>query len=305
MRIVSKFFLVKCVLLLGFATAFFVASVKADMFMTYASQAGVETSSVANSSMFTFDSLPVNQVDSGVLLPISSSVTGTINKVYIDAHSSDMQYGGAADASYPNGASPFPVESNGGGSEGKNVASTITFNTPINYVGMWWSAGDPHNYLSFYNGSTLLGSFDTAWLASEVSSAYYGNPNPSNLNQDSGEPFAFINFFDTGGLGITSMVLSNPGSSGFESDNWTFRQAVYGSDPLDGPTLPGIAVEQVNGSTIVGQFNSDTQFTDSGTPQTIPPTSVPEPSVLPLVGLGVVGMLTWRWIRRKALKTVT
>jgi len=67
----------------------------------------------------------------------------------------------------------------------------------------------------------------------------------------------------------------------FESDNWTIREASYGTDPEDGNTLPGTPAAQIN-------------TTLSGTEVITDPAginmSVPEPSALSLlaVGLGVL-----------------
>ena len=268
---------------LGVAGAFCMAPANADIIMSYAATAGVETSSVVNSSIFTFDTFPTSKVSTNVTIPIDNATTATVNKVYVLAAN---EYGGAADALHPNG-SAFPVQSNGG--EGNVVTSTLTLNNPINYFGLWWSAGDVGNYLYFYNGTNLLAELNTAYLKSVISSApaYFGNPDPgSNHGKDSSEPFAFVNFFDVGGLGITSLVLSNPASSGFESDNWTFRTAAYGTDPSDGPTLPGILVEDVSGTSIVAKYTSDS-----------PPYEViqtPEPSVLWLASLGVIGFIIYQ-----------
>jgi hypothetical protein len=39
--------------------------------------------------------------------------------------------------------------------------TTLTFTQPQRYFGLWWSAGDPNNVLSFYSGSKLLETFRT------------------------------------------------------------------------------------------------------------------------------------------------
>ena len=95
----------------------------------------------------------------------------------------------------------------------------------VNYFGLWFSALDAGNLMQFYNGSTLLYSFTPADFINLVgacsgSNLYCGNPN--NRSEDSGEQFAFLNFFDTTGF-FTSIVFSEGGSySGdFESDNHT------------------------------------------------------------------------------------
>jgi len=272
----------KLIWVLGLVSLLSIVSARADMIMTYAASAGVTTSSVANSTMYTFDSLPTSKIASNVSIAIDSSTTGTIN--HVDILPAD-KYGGAADAAHTNG-SPYAVQSN---SSGKTETTTLTFNQPIDYFGLWWSAGDAGNHLLFYSGTNLLAAMDTAYLTSEISSntAYFGNPTPGpNHGLDSNEPFAFLNFFDMGAQGITSIVLSNPASSGFESDNWTFRTAAYGSNPFDGPTLPGVLVEDVSGTKIVAKYTSES-----------PPivVSTPEPSLAIFLGIGTVVCVGYAW----------
>lgn len=115
----------------------------------------------------------------------------------------------------------------------------LVLTSPATYFGFWWSAGDANNGLSFYDGSTLVGRFSTATILSLLqattvtavdgavyqSSTYFGNPN--NTSEDPAEPFAYVNFLDTGG-DITSIVFDNSGStgSGFENDNHSVYNGV-------------------------------------------------------------------------------
>ena len=145
---------------------------------------------------------------------------------------------------------------------------------------------------------------NTTGLIQEVAAntnhtAYYGNPAGGYKGSDSGEPFTFLNFFAVG-TPITSIVLSNSASSGFESDNWTFRTAAYGTSPTDGSVLPGIAVEQVTGHTVTAYTNNMTGFTDSGIPVNI--ASVPEPSSFAMFAIG--GLLLGGYAWRKKQRTV-
>ncbi len=99
---------------------------------------------------------------------------------------------------------------------------TLTFSGPQSYFGLWWSAADANNTLTFYSGATELASFTTASAFAGLGSSYFGNPNNGG---DTGEPFAYMNFNGVSGTTFTSVVFSNNGttSTGFESDNWSIN----------------------------------------------------------------------------------
>jgi len=102
-----------------------------------------------------------------------------------------------------------------------STPTTLTLATPQRYFGLWWSAGDPNNLLSFYSGTTLLETFRTSDVVNFINAqpnknAYYGNP---NNGQNKGEPYAFLNFYadpSNPSLTFNRIVFSNVGSSGFE-----------------------------------------------------------------------------------------
>jgi hypothetical protein len=83
---------------------------------------------------------------------------------------------------------------------GNGQSVTINFTTAVSYVGFLWGTPDDYNYLSLYDGSTLLGSY----TGSEVGSASYAN------------------FYAGAGEEITSIVLSSDGSY-FETDNLSYE----------------------------------------------------------------------------------
>ena len=224
----------KTVLAIAAIAAFSAASATATVIVTYAEQAGAETSSVVGSSAFTFDNL-----STGVHTNVAWSGVGIFNQLNI--HAAD-QYGGAG------GNTNYAVEGIG------SVSQTIlNLNNASGYFGMWWSAGDSSNVLDFYSGAngtgTLLAEFTTSNLLKALPKAYYGNPNPGTFyKRDSGEPFAFINFFATPGTAWNSIVFRNASSSGFEGDNYTSRTEVY-NPATDGP-MPGIVVAEVTGTKV-------------------------------------------------------
>ncbi|WP_075087124.1 hypothetical protein [Verrucomicrobium spinosum] len=123
--------------------------------------------------------------------------------------------------------------------------STLTFDTASAYFGMWWSAGDAQNVLTFYLGDSIVSKFTTGSLLSMLPGEYDGNPRNKTLN--AGEPYAFINFFGDASTSWDRVVLSNTAGSGFESDNYTSRVAAW--DPLADGALPGVVVAEVSGTT--------------------------------------------------------
>lgn len=100
---------------------------------------------------------------------------------------------------------------------GAGNPTTLTFDVDQNYVGFWWSAGDAENIVSFYDASnTLLATFTTANAFNSLSAAYFGNPNAPFLGQNGAQAYAYLNFTNTGGPSIHSVVF---GGTNFEVDN--------------------------------------------------------------------------------------
>jgi outer membrane autotransporter protein len=109
---------------------------------------------------------------------------------------------------------------------GGTISTTIMFVNPERYFGMWWSAGDPFNVLEFLSGGKVIQTFTTSDVVNFINdspdkNSYLGNPNKQFLHQDSSEDFAYLNFFAKKDLSFNEVVLSNNGSTGFESDNHT------------------------------------------------------------------------------------
>jgi hypothetical protein len=147
---------------------------------------------------------------------------GSINSGFIQ---NANQYGGAGGT-----GKYFDVDPNTSGAGAADNQSVLKLNNPESYFGLWWSAGDPINQMQFYstiNGvETLVDTETTAQIVSYLqtqpgTSAYYSNPSGQFAGQDGGEPFAFLNYFAPKGVTFDEIVFSNPGGTGFESDNWT------------------------------------------------------------------------------------
>jgi len=207
-------------------------SANAGVIITYAEDPNAYTSSLKDTQVFDFNNLKTGKISS-----VEWEGVGKFDKLYIAK--TDV-YGGAPDAKNPNG-SRYSLQGAGSGV----LASTLKLETPSSYFGMWWSAGDPHNVLEFYNGETLIGRFTTASLMDPLPSEYDGNPMNRKLN--SGEPYGFINFFGDEKTAWDRIVMTNDASSGFESDNYTTRVEAW--DPLADGKLPGVPVVIVDGKT--------------------------------------------------------
>jgi hypothetical protein len=183
---------------------------------------------------------------SGIYKNVNWSGVGTIDEVSLIKNN---LYGGTPSSKI------YPVDSTSGGLGGIKQ-TTISLNSGASYFGLYWSAGDQYNRLSFYNGNNLVSTFTTGTLMSLLPKSYYGNPNPANKGQDSGEAFGFINFFAQSGTIFNKIVLDNAGSSGFESQDWTVRNTAY--NPLTDGKIPGVPVAEV---TTTGGVSTTTKIT--------------------------------------------
>ncbi|MEH2425423.1 MAG: PEP-CTERM sorting domain-containing protein [Nostoc sp.] len=90
---------------------------------------------------------------------------------------------------------------------------TINFERALDYFGLYWGSVDKYNFITFYNGSNLLQSFDSSKL-----------PGGGNSSQISPEDNVFVNFFADPGETFDKIVLSSDGVA-FESDNHSYRLA--------------------------------------------------------------------------------
>jgi hypothetical protein len=117
---------------------------------------------------------------------------------------------------------------------------TVTFSTPKQYVGFWWSAGNAANQVSFLNeDGIVLAKLDATDLYSAVTgpslmsgngdsynpSDYFGHPGdyldpttvpPTRYAAD--EPFVYIHAFAKNGQSFKSIQIAG---QGFEFDNLT------------------------------------------------------------------------------------
>ncbi len=255
--------------------------VSATLVVTYAESSGAVNSTLTHTSVINFSSLATSGAGAYSNLKWTDSTlgtVGTIDQVYLQKAS---QFGGA---NYPSGYYPVESQPSGGVGGAKAIPTTsLTLNVASSYFGLWWSAGDKYNTLTFYDGSTQVAQYTTATLPGLLPKSYYGNPVDGKA--DSSEPFAFLNFYGVGAQ-FNKVVLSNPNSTGFESDNWTVRSQAYGYYAGEDPAnLPGILISSIS---------------TGGLP-------VPEPSsamALGLSGLLLIGFLTSRRRVRKSARSI-
>ncbi len=115
---------------------------------------------------------------------------------------------------------------------------TLTINPSVNYFGLWFSALDAGNQLSFYRGSSLIYSFTPTDFLNLVGSCpgtgFCGNPNTNFKGANNTQQYAYLNFYDPANT-FDRIVFSQTGGGGFESDN--HGVAVLNSAP--GGTLIG------------------------------------------------------------------
>ena len=107
-----------------------------------------------------------------------------------------------------------------------NIDFTTTLDEGLTYFGYWLSALNAGNTLEFYSGATLLATVDTGSVKASIdakanAAAYYGNPNAPYAGQNSGEPYAFLNIYFTGGDNYDRIVIKQLAGGGYESDNHT------------------------------------------------------------------------------------
>jgi len=96
----------------------------------------------------------------------------------------------------------------------------LSLSASVNYFGLWFSALDAGNQLSFYNNGSLVYTFTPADFIRLVGdcpgTGFCGNPNKPGT--DVNEQFAYLNIYDQDGS-FNSIVFSQLGGGGFESDN--------------------------------------------------------------------------------------
>ena len=205
-------------LLAGAGLALAASAASADTFLLTYEAPGVQnsTATFSVSGVETFDSLPTgNDATFTTDFGTGGAITGTYsgpNGVQINPADLYGGAGGVGNYAVAFGSDPYSV----------SLSYNPTLDPQgINYFGYWLSALDSGNVVTFYRAGAQVGQLTPSEVRSVLSSAYYGNPNPNFLGQDSGEPFVFVNFYDTTGTFDQVSFTENPAVGGYESDNHT------------------------------------------------------------------------------------
>lgn len=98
-----------------------------------------------------------------------------------------------------------------GTSGSQDGPGVVTFANPVSYFGFLWGSPDSYNQVTFYNGTTVLGTYDGSSIL-----------NPPNGDQSFS---AYVNVHVTGALNITSVSFASGGNA-FETDNHATISAV-------------------------------------------------------------------------------
>ncbi|MCW6528677.1 PEPxxWA-CTERM sorting domain-containing protein [Sphingomonas sp. MMSM20] len=186
----------------------------ADTFHVTIENPGVEHSTAAFTSMGveTFDAI-VSGYNRSFTTDFGSG--GVISGSYagVDVVPAN-QYGGAG------GAGNFASTSSGAGF---SLSLATTNPAGINYFGFWLSALDSGNTLTFSKAGTSLFTFSAADVLALVGNmpGYFGNPDAPFGGNNGGQPYVFLNFFDTNGTFDKVTFSENLANAGYESDNHT------------------------------------------------------------------------------------
>ncbi len=162
----------------------------------------------------------------------------------------DFGTGGLFTGKYANVQINNADQYGGAGGEGQY---SVTFNNPgymldlssslgpVTYFGYHLPALDAGNQVAFYRNGEVVYTFSPANLLEFVGgkSAYYGNPNPNFAGQNTHEPYAFVNFYFSGG--IDSIAFNQTTGGGYESDNHTVG---FWTTPITGTVIETSAVPE-------------------------------------------------------------
>jgi PEP-CTERM motif len=193
---------------------------KADTFMLNYEASGVQntTATFSVSGVETFNSQSTG-VGSGFTTDYGTggAITGTYSGVNgVQINPADVYGGAEGTGNYivAFGNTPYTLSL---------TADPIKDPQGINYFGYWLSALDAGNQVVFLKNGSEVGALTPADVIAKLGTngPYYGNPNAPFQGGDSGEPYAFINFYDLNGTFDQVVFTESPAVGGYESDNHT------------------------------------------------------------------------------------
>ncbi len=223
----------------------------------------------------TFDSLTAN-----------TPITGTYNSnvgtyTFTDA----AQVVGANEFGGADGTNYISI----GAQSGTTTPYTLNLKSEANYFGFWWSAGDGENGVSLYYDDIFLARFSTKDILTLLenpsvtavdgtvydSTEYFGNPNILDGENNSSQPYAYVNIFSNG-LKFNKIIFdnSNTTSTGFETDN----HSMFNGSSTPVPEDSSVFVQE------------------------LPPQAVPEPGATTLLLIAGAGLLYRMARSRKAAR---
>ena len=190
------------------AAALLVASSALPAHALTTSVTGGSFSSQAGALTIDFGVAPINNTG-----PVSGALPSGAGYSY----SGGALFNYDASSSLPNGISARPPGSTGNfwsignmpvAQQGPGV---VSFSAPANYFGFLWGSPDTYNYVSFYDGNQLLGSFNGS--AIKV---------PANGDQ------TYARYFNAfaGASEVITRVTFTSATNAFETDNHAFISAV-------------------------------------------------------------------------------
>ena len=195
------------------------ATAKADTFMLNYEAPGVQNTTATFSVSATSPSTP--SLRASARLHDGHGTGGAITGAYTGANGVQINpadvYGGAGGSGnyiVAFGNTPYTLTL---------TADPIKDPQGINYFGYWLSALDAGNQVVFYKEGVEVGALTPADVIAKLgtSGPYYGNPNAPFQGGDSGEPYAFINFYDMSGTFDQVVFTEIRRSAAMESDNHT------------------------------------------------------------------------------------
>ena len=218
------------------------AAARADVFVLNFEEPGVQNSTATFSvkAVETFDDLKPGYYQS-ITSDFAAQTGGAISGVYTptEGNSKGVQINAAGQYGAAGGTGTYPVAF-------PNSSYTLSLSADpkldpkgINYFGYWLSALDKGNIVTFYNNGVPVGQVTPGQVSAitQLDKSYYGNPNAPFKGKDKGEPFAFINFYDTTGTFNQVTFSERNFGGGYESDNHTVGYYTQTS-PI--PTVPAV-----------------------------------------------------------------